>query len=215
MPFSLNPNAHVVVVTLKWAAEPVNCWTPGPGFIRSGRYWDRDNGDGTRTGVIAGFRPGPGHPPVPAWDGSRGPWADDEVWTITTPRAADLDDLLNSKPYRAIPLASVTDVLVTREPYSGHPAAAAAAYREEVAKSYGFSEQGITVDDCGYRVVLIYRPNLPSRTHPVSMARTLAGIAGELGARVSIRASADHTSSPYGLPELSGVEAGNAECVHL
>ncbi|MEU5431375.1 hypothetical protein AB0H73_38030 [Streptomyces olivoreticuli] len=96
---------------------PDVAWTPGPGFTRTGRLWARDNGDGTHTGVIAGFRPG--RESIPAWDGRPGLWADDEVWTVTTPRPEDVHNELNAKAYRIVPLAFVEDVTVTREPYTG------------------------------------------------------------------------------------------------
>ncbi|GAA3087484.1 hypothetical protein GCM10020000_87910 [Streptomyces olivoverticillatus] len=91
--------------------------------------------------MIAGFRPG--RESIPAWDGRPGLWADDEVWTVTTPRPEDVHNELNAKAYRVVPLAFVEDVTVTREPYTGHPAAAADDYRRQLADRYGMSTDSL------------------------------------------------------------------------
>ncbi|MFH0246403.1 hypothetical protein ACGRHY_29180 [Streptomyces sp. HK10] len=208
-PVSENPNAHLVKITLSWLTDPALSWTPGPGFVQYGRFWMRerhdgspiDNGDGTYTGVIAGFRPGHAESAVPAWDGRPWPWADDEVWTITTPRREDLDNELNAKAYRAIPLAFADDVTLVRESYTGHPAAAADAYQKAFRMRYGLTPTPRhTTEGGGYTLTVCYRPNLPWRTDPAELAHACTQIARELGATVHIRRDSAVTRSPFGSP---------------
>ncbi|MFI0742440.1 hypothetical protein ACH4PU_30840 [Streptomyces sp. NPDC021100] len=208
LPVSDDPCAHLIAITIAWRTAPEAAWTPGPGFIRSGRFWARDNGDGTHTGVIAGFRPTGGDMDIPAWDGRPGPWSDDEVWTLTTPRPEDLDNELNAKAYRVLPFAFAEDVTLTREPYTGHPAEAADDYRRHFAGRYGVSPQALAPTGTGYRLALSYRPNLAGHPVPAELARGLSRFAREAGATIRVRRTTGERWErmslwPQGADELS------------
>ncbi|MFI0742436.1 hypothetical protein ACH4PU_30820 [Streptomyces sp. NPDC021100] len=186
-PRSAHPYTHLVAVELTFPehtfADAPDFWSPGPGFAELlPGSWLCDNGDGTWTGVVAGVGP----KELPGADG--GPWAEEEVWTVTS---ADRDVFahLDDKPHRITWTLGRADVEILREPYAAHPQAAVDDYWHEFYRRFGFRPD--RHPDGRYTLTLACAPNSRQGT-----TRRLTLACGWLMRELGARASVCHVTDP-------------------